>query len=696
MALPTVGQQESAPAETWRNGDHTSGAQLQRDDLSEQHMQKLVEVMPAAIFTCDSEGLITYYNQRAAELWGRHPKLHDPEDRYCGSFRIYRPDGSFLPHDQCPMGIAVRTGHGTRNEEIHILRPDGATVIASVNIDPLYDETGRQTGAINVFEDITRRKQAEEALRISEERLRLATQAGAIGIFDSDLRTHQSYFSPLYRAITHVESDGLTMPEWLDKVHPDDRALVQETVQKAIATGQSYHYEYRIILADGTIRWLEVSGLLANDEQGRPVRLTGAMRDVTERKQVEERLHTLYRLRKAVNRVATLEQNYEQALVALERVLYVDRAAVLLADVEGVMRFQASRGLSETYRKQVEGHSPWARDEAHPQPVLVPDVEKAELGALQQIILDEGIHAIAFIPLVDQGKLLGKFMLYYNQPHPFPEAEVQWAQTIARDVAHAIQRKRSEEALRQLNATLEQRVDERTVELERSNRELDQFAYVASHDLKAPLRGISQLATWITEDAGELLPPTSREHLAKLHGRVGRMDMLLNDLLAYSRAGRQRHKPEEIEPVALIQGVVEMLALPPGFEVTMPADLPVLTVERIPLESVFRNLIGNSIKHHHNPSAGRVEIHAEIKTQDRDKVVEFTVSDNGPGIEARFHQRIFEMFQTLQPRDQVEGSGVGLALVKKLVESRGGKVEVESCASQGATFRFTWPIETMA
>lgn len=427
MTLPTAGQQESAPAETWRNGDHTSGAQLQRDDLSEQHMQKLVEVMPAAIFTCDSEGLLTYYNQRAAELWGRHPKLRDPEDCYCGSFRIYRPDGSFLPHDQCPMGIAVRTGRGTRNEEIHILRPDGATVIASVNIDPLYDETGRQTGAINVFEDITRRKQAEEALRISEERLRLATQASAIGIFDHDLRTHQSYFSPLYRAITHVESDGLTMPEWLDKVHPDDRALVQETVQKAIASGQSYHYEYRILLADGTIRWLEVSGLLANDEQGRPVRLTGAMRDVTERKQVEERLHTLYRLRKAVNRVATLEQNYEQALVALERVLYVDRAAVLLADVEGVMRFQASHGLSENYRKQVEGHSPWARDEAHPQPVLVPDVEKAELGALQQIILDEGIHAIAFIPLVDQGKLLGKFMLYYNQPHPFPEAEVQWA-----------------------------------------------------------------------------------------------------------------------------------------------------------------------------------------------------------------------------------------------------------------------------
>jgi PAS domain S-box-containing protein len=374
MALPTAEQQQAATSNGWRNGEQSNGTPPHRDDLSEQQMQKLVEVMPAAIFTCDSEGLITYYNQRAAELWGRHPKLHDPEDRYCGSFRIYRPDGSFLPHEQCPMGIAVRTGRGTRNEEIYILRPDGEMAIASVNIDPLYDETGRQIGAINVFEDITRRKQAEEALRISEERLRLATEAGGIGIFDHDLRTLQTYFSPLYRAITHVESDGLTMPEWLAKVHPDDRTLVQETVRNAIATGQPYHYEYRILLPDGGIRWLEVSGLIVKDDEGLPMRLTGAMRDVTERKQVEERLHTLYRLRRAVNRVATLEQNYEQALVALERVLHVDRAAVLLADAEGVMRFQASRGLSEKYRSQVEGHSPWARDEAHPQPVLVPDV----------------------------------------------------------------------------------------------------------------------------------------------------------------------------------------------------------------------------------------------------------------------------------------------------------------------------------
>jgi signal transduction histidine kinase len=245
---------------------------------------------------------------------------------------------------------------------------------------------------------------------------------------------------------------------------------------------------------------------------------------------------------------------------------------------------------------------------------------------------------------------------------------------------------KSEAALRELNTTLERRVQERTEELERSNRELDQFAYVASHDLKAPLRAINQLATWIAQDTDGLLPATAQEYLVKLQGRIHRLETLLDDLLAYSRAGRQRHLPELIDTAELVNSIVELLSPSDNFTVQVADAMPVIMTERIPLETVFRNLIGNAIKHHHAPEDGFVE----ISGQDRGEFVEFSVKDNGPGIEDRFHRRIFEMFQTLRPRDQIEGSGIGLSVVKKILESRGGTIHIESSPGDGSTFRFTW------
>lgn len=249
------------------------------------------------------------------------------------------------------------------------------------------------------------------------------------------------------------------------------------------------------------------------------------------------------------------------------------------------------------------------------------------------------------------------------------------------------ERKKAENVLQQLNTLLDLRVRERTAELERSNRDLDQFAYVASHDLKSPLRGIDHLASWISEDAADLLPAASKEHLLKLRKRIARMEKLLDDLLAYSRAGRHRHPPELVNTASLLQDVVEFLALPPGFTVHIAEPMPTLKTERIPLETVFRNLLNNACKHHDQPATGA----AWVTAVEQGTWIEFTVADNGPGIAPEHHERIFQIFQTLKPRDQVEGSGIGLTVVQRLVESRGGQIQIESKLGAGATFRFTWP-----
>ena len=252
-------------------------------------------------------------------------------------------------------------------------------------------------------------------------------------------------------------------------------------------------------------------------------------------------------------------------------------------------------------------------------------------------------------------------------------------------------RKQAESALRALNDELEDRVAARTAELARSNAELDQFAYVASHDLKAPIRAIDSLAAWIAEDAGDVLPPDSARHLDLLRRRAGRMEGLLDSLLAYSRAGRTGAPPRPVDTADLVREVAETVAPPGGFDVRIEGDLPVVETAPTPLALVLRNLIGNAIKHH-DRADGRVTVSARVLDTEAGGYAEFTVADDGPGIEAAYRDRVFGLFQTLRPRDEVEGSGMGLAIVKKTVESWGGEVVLEPSDARGATFRFTWPL----
>ena len=251
------------------------------------------------------------------------------------------------------------------------------------------------------------------------------------------------------------------------------------------------------------------------------------------------------------------------------------------------------------------------------------------------------------------------------------------------------ERKLAEEALRSRAAqlaTLSSVLTKTNAALEKRNQELDQFAYIVSHDLKAPLRAIANLSQWMEEDLQEQLTGDAKYQMKLLRGRVHRMEALIEGILAYSRIGRVKTRKEVVDITILLETVIDSLAPPPTFTIMVEPGMPILTTERLPLEQVFTNLISNAIKHHTRPN-GRVQ----ISVVDLGDFYEFAVKDDGPGIDPQYHEKVFVIFQTLVARDQVENTGIGLSLVKKIVEDKGGIVYLESQLGEGATFRFTWP-----
>lgn len=229
------------------------------------------------------------------------------------------------------------------------------------------------------------------------------------------------------------------------------------------------------------------------------------------------------------------------------------------------------------------------------------------------------------------------------------------------------------------------RLADATQQMEQERADLDHFVYVASHDFKAPLRGIDNLAVWIEEDAGDVLNDDAKGHLQMLRKRVKRLETLLEDLLAYSRAGRQNVEIETVDVREMIETIIGDLNLPAGLTVEFVSDLPVIPSPKAPLAHVFINLIANAAKHH-DREQGRIDVSGEI---DGDGY-RFKVCDDGPGIPTRFREKIFELFQTLKPRDVVEGSGMGLSIAKRLVQSYNGSIAVIGDEGRGTCFEFTW------
>lgn len=281
----------------------------------------------------------------------------------------------------------------------------------------------------------------------------------------------------------------------------------------------------------------------------------------------------------------------------------------------------------------------------------------------------------------DEGQLIG-FAKVTRDLTARREREEQQRLLAAEEAALAEATRRNDE-LASLNARLQKAL---TAAAE-AYHDLDQFAYAASHDLKAPLRGIANLAQWIREDLGDKLEEESAEHMRMLQSRVRRMEALIDGILTYSRAGRHLSEVEEVNTGTLVNETIELIPID-GATINVAPDMPSFATERVPLQQVFINLVSNALKH---GRADHSNLVVDVTWRDAGEYHEFAVTDNGPGIAPEFHDRIWGIFQTLESRDKVEGTGIGLSVVRKIVESRGGRAWIESSKDSGATFRFTWP-----
>lgn len=546
--------------------------------------------------------------------------------------------------------------------EHRIIRPDGKVRWLNVRKKFFGEEatdSSTPTQALLVIADITKRKIAEEALRQSEERYRYLFENMGDGfcivelIYDENDKPIDYRFveaNPAFERHTGlVQAVGKTARQLV----PNLEQHWIEHYNRVAVTGIPNSFEEG---SEAMGRWFTVNSFRVGDADSRRVAIF--FKDISERKQVE------WQLRDSEQRVRNILDNlFAFVGITTPEGILIEANHTALSSIDLEPEEVLGKHFADTYW--------WSYSEST-QSKLRASIQEAAQGKPVRYDVDVRLQDDLFITI--------DFMLGFVRNE---DGEITHLVPSGVDITD---RKKTEAELQELTDTLERRVTTRTAELEQSLHELDQFAYVASHDLKAPLRAIDHLASWIAEDAEALLPEASKEHLQKLRSRVQRMETLLEDLLAYSRAGRIRGDAVSTPLGELIDNVIELVNPPNRFTITRTPQMPKIVTYKAPLELIIRNLIDNGIKHHHKETGS---IH--IEAVEEDEFVKIVVRDDGAGIDPVYHKQIFEMFSTLVPRDEVEGSGIGLAIVKKTVESLDGRIWVESVPDEGTTFTFTWP-----
>lgn len=597
---------------------------------------------------------VVVFDQDHRYLFVNETAIKDAEKR---TWIIGRDDFEYCAQYEKPLTLAeerrrlfkeVHANQSMLEFEEMVTKASGEPVWMLRRFYPIVNDLGKVVHVIGFGIDITSRILAEKQTKESEERLKLATLSANLGIWDWNIKENKLIWDPSMYTIFDVNPENFSSDyEAFDScLHPEDKERVNAELQFCLNNNQDFKNTFRILSDSGEVKYITAYSKTFRDEQGQAYRMIGVNYDVTENTLIQQKiLKQQQDLEEAqhIARVGGWEIEVSTRKITWSKEIYniceIDDNTTQpsLNETYNLFTPQTKEAIITGFFNAIEHHEPF-------------DVE-AVIASPKGNFIDVKVKGI---PYLEYGKVIAIRGIY---------------QDISKE-------KEASKLLVQY-----------TEELERKNKELDQFAYVVSHDLKAPLRGINNLSMWIEEDIGDKLEGDTKNNLDLMRKRVKRMEGLIDGILQYSRAGRIKHEMQVFNVKDAIEDLIAGMSPPQHMKINIAEDLPTLTTEKIAFEQVFANYISNAIKYNNNP-----EPEIKIYHKTNGKLYEFCVEDNGPGIEPEFHEKVFVIFQTLQARDTFESTGVGLAIVKKMVEDKGGRVWIDSEKGKGARFWFSWPI----
>ncbi|MBW4565299.1 MAG: GAF domain-containing protein [Mojavia pulchra JT2-VF2] len=572
---------------------------------------------------------------------------------------------------------------------------------------PLRDSKQNIIALLGVTRDITENKYIEASLRESEKHLNLALQAAKLGSWQIDWKTSELTLSNQCKVNfgLPVETE-FTYNTLLECIHPDDRTYMQESVKQALANHSDYEAEYRNIWPDGSVHWILSRGVGIYEPDGNPTRMIGVTLDLTERKRAEEELKRQYLRSQLFSEITLkireslqLEEILQTTVTEVQKLLQADRVVIfrLWPDGSGTVVQEAvlpgwpvilgqnildpcfQQGYVERYRQ--------GRVSA------ITDVEKADIRDCHRKFLQQHcVKANLVVPILIREGIWGLLIAHQcTAPRQWHGSELELLQQLANQIGIALSQ-----------AQLLEQQTLQSQELTRSNAELEQFAYIASHDLQEPLRMVTSYLQLLERKYKNKLDANADEFIAYAVDGALRMQTLINDLLNYSRVSTRG------EPFALVNCTTVLaraianlrVAIEESRAVITHGFLPEVMADSIQLTQVFQNLIGNAIKFRREEPP-QIHITAIRKTANPDGENSnlspsenewlFSVRDNGIGLETQYAERIFVIFQRLHSRSKYPGTGIGLAICKKIIERHGGRIWMESEPGQGSIFYFTIP-----